>query len=32
MTSIRPTNPPYVELEDWGYPVATLYATGRRRR
>jgi len=22
MTSIRPTNPPYVELEDWGYPVA----------
>ena len=28
MTSIRPTNPPYIELEDWGYPVATLYATG----
>ena len=29
MTSIRPTNPSYVEMEDWGYPVATLYATGR---
>lgn len=28
MTSIRPTNPPYVELEDWGFPVATLFATG----
>ena len=28
MTSIRPTNPPYVEMEDWGYPVATLYRTG----
>ncbi len=29
MTSIRPTNPDYVEMDDWGYPVATLYATGR---
>ena len=29
MTSIRPTNPHYVEMEDWGYPVATLHATGR---
>ena len=28
MTSIRPTNPHYVEMDDWGYPVATLYATG----
>jgi len=28
MTSIRPTNPPYVEMEGWGYPVALLFATG----
>ena len=29
MTSIRPTNPPYVEMEDWGFPVAELFATGK---
>ncbi|MEO8123672.1 MAG: hypothetical protein ABI633_06445 [Burkholderiales bacterium] len=29
MTSIRPTNPPYVEMEDWGFPVADLFATGK---
>jgi len=29
MTSIRPTNPPYVEMDDWGFPVADLFATGK---
>jgi phenylacetate-CoA ligase len=28
LTSIRPTNPPYVEMENWGFPVADLYETG----
>ena len=28
MTSIRPTNP-QVEMEDWGFPVADLFATGK---
>ena len=29
MTSIRPTNPGYVEMEDWGFPVGEVFATGR---
>ncbi|MEO5882736.1 MAG: AMP-binding protein [Caldimonas sp.] len=29
MTSIRPPNPPYVEMEDWGFPAADLFATGK---
>ncbi len=28
MTSIRPTNP-QVEMDDWGFPVAGLFATGK---
>ena len=28
LTSIRPTNPPYIEMENWGFPVADLYQTG----
>jgi len=28
MTSIRPYNP-HVEMEDWGFPVANLFATGK---
>ena len=29
MTSIRPTNPPVVEMADWGFPVAELFPTGK---
>jgi len=28
LTSIRPTNPPYVEMANWGFPVADLFETG----
>ena len=29
MTSIRPTISAYVETEDWGFPVADLFQTGK---
>ena len=28
MTSIRPTNPSYIEMEHWGNPVGELFVTG----
>ena len=29
LTSIRPTNPSYIEMEHWGNPVGELFVTGR---